>query len=102
MTEKRGGNLCAPVPRGTIGKCGYINDVDFDRLKKTLTDYKELCMHGGFARQGAGVDMHCHDVGLQDPSTTAKDAPTLEALKKKDYDSKLADLADEDLPDCLP
>merc|ERR1719454_2869348 len=26
MIQKRGGNLCAPVPKQDIGKCGYIND----------------------------------------------------------------------------
>merc|ERR1711994_1151128 len=47
VIEKRGGNLCAPVPK-QIGK--------------------------SFPRGGRGVDVHCRDVGLQDPSTVAGDA----------------------------
>jgi len=69
--EKRGGNLCAPVPR-TIGKCGYINEMHRDKLDKTLTDYKKIC--STYARGGKGVDCHCHDVGLEDPSAVAGDA----------------------------
>ncbi|KAI0566064.1 3-dehydroquinate synthase, partial [Gracilaria domingensis] len=33
MTEKRGGNLCAPVPRGKIGQCGYLNELSRERLE---------------------------------------------------------------------
>lgn len=69
--QKRGGNLCAPVPK-TIGKCGYINELSRERLDKTLNEYKCICQT--YAREGKGVDMHCHDVGLEDPSTVAGDA----------------------------
>merc|ERR1719195_1244722 len=31
-------------------------------------------MVSGMPRNGLGVDMHCHDVGLEDPSTVAQDA----------------------------
>ena len=64
MIEKRAGNLCAPVPM-PLGESGYINELTEDMLKQRLQEYKELCMD--YPRQGAGVDMHCVDVGLEDP-----------------------------------
>eukprot|EP00188_Purpureofilum_apyrenoidigerum_P004429 Plantae.Rhodophyta-Purpureofilum_apyrenoidigerum.ctg5009.p1 GENE.Plantae.Rhodophyta-Purpureofilum_apyrenoidigerum.ctg5009~~Plantae.Rhodophyta-Purpureofilum_apyrenoidigerum.ctg5009.p1 ORF type:complete len:876 (-),score=200.40 Plantae.Rhodophyta-Purpureofilum_apyrenoidigerum.ctg5009:642-3269(-) len=67
MTEKRGGNLCAPIPKGTLGKCGYLNDMTRERLEKTLSDYKKVC--SSYPREGMGVEPHCRDVGLEDPST---------------------------------
>merc|ERR1719192_1114439 len=71
VIEKRGGNLCAPVPK-QIGKCGYINDLSTQKLNYTMEVYKEICK--SFPRGGRGVDVHCRDVGLQDPSTVAGDA----------------------------
>ena len=70
MVQKRGGNLCAPIPRGSIGICGYLNDLPHDRLKSQLAEYKNIC--NGMPRQGLGVEVHCSDVGLEDPSVTAK------------------------------
>merc|ERR1711937_475931 len=64
MIEKRGGNLCAPVPM-PLGESGYINELSEDMLKQRLQEYKKLCMD--YPRQGAGVAMHCVDVGLEDP-----------------------------------
>lgn len=72
MTEKRGGNLCAPLPRVSIGKCGYLNDLTRERLESTLIDYKELCK--AYPREGAGIEPHCRDVGLEDPSTVKQHA----------------------------
>lgn len=72
MTEKRGGNLCAPVPRGSIGQCGYINDVSRERLEETLQEYQNIVKN--YPREGFGVDPHCHDVGLEDPSTVKQHA----------------------------
>ena len=78
MTAKRGGNLAAPVPKGEIGNCGYIKSLDEQELRDSLRAYKELITGSDangkprFARNGFGVDMHCHDVGLQDPSTVIK------------------------------
>ncbi|GAB0497026.1 hypothetical protein MMPV_008349 [Pyropia vietnamensis] len=72
MTEKRGGNLCAPLPRGSIGKCGYLNDLTRQRLESTLIEYKELCK--AYPREGAGIEPHCRDVGLEDPSTVKQHA----------------------------
>merc|ERR1711997_1083483 len=37
-----------------------------------LNDYKQICQF--FPRGGRGIDVHCSDVGLQDPSTVAGDA----------------------------
>lgn len=71
VVEKRGGNLCAPVPK-QLGKCGYINELSREKLDTTLDDYKNICK--SFPRGGRGIDVHCRDVGLQDPSTVAGDA----------------------------
>lgn len=81
MSEKRGGNLCAPVPRGSIGKCGYINDMTRERLEKTLLEYQEIVKK--YPRNGLGVESHCADVGLEDPSTVKQHAEN--AVKKEDY-----------------
>jgi len=72
VKAKRGGNLCAPVPKGEIGDCGYINDLEEEDIPVTIEEYKEIVSK--MVRNGRGVDMHCHDVGLDDPSVTAKDA----------------------------
>ena len=71
ITAKRGGNLCAPLPK-TLGRCGYLNELSREKLDLSLDAYKELCK--SFTRQGKGVQVHCHEVGLQDPSVTAQDA----------------------------
>lgn len=70
--QKRGGNLCAPVPKAAIGKCGYINDHTNADVPPTMNEYKALVSK--MPRGGHGVDVHCHDVGLEDPSTVATDA----------------------------
>jgi len=72
VKAKRGGNLCAPVPKRDIGECGYINDLKDDDIPTTLQEYKEIVSK--YNRGGNGIDMHCSDVGLDDPSVTAKDA----------------------------
>merc|ERR1719440_2736468 len=64
MIEKRGGNLAAPVPM-PLGESGYINELSEEMLTQRLQEYKEICM--SYPREGAGVDMHCVDVGLKDP-----------------------------------
>lgn len=74
VTAKRGGNLCAPVPKNTIGDCGYINDLTEDEIPSTIEEYKSIVSR--YERGGLGIDMHCSDVGLQDPSVTAQDAFT--------------------------
>jgi len=66
MTQKRGGNLVAPVPRNQIGECGYINLLTKEQLRGALETYKVIvsCME----RKGLGVEPLCSDVGLADPS----------------------------------
>merc|ERR1712004_680371 len=68
IIAKRGGHLCAPVPRGEIGCCGYIQDLTYEEVETSIQEYKALCET--FPRGGRGVDAHCKDVGLEDPSTT--------------------------------
>jgi len=87
VTEKRGGNLCAPVPRGEIGLCGYINDVDEKRLRRTLDEYKQICKK--YPRAGLGVDMHCVDVGLEPAGTVGmRETESLEQQQQGGEDSK--------------
>jgi 3-dehydroquinate synthetase len=73
MVEKRGGNLVAPLPKGTIGQCGYLNDMTRDDLFTAIRDYQQLC--DKYPRQGQGIDPLCSDVGLEDPSTVAHHIP---------------------------
>ncbi|MEM0995270.1 MAG: sedoheptulose 7-phosphate cyclase [Bacteroidota bacterium] len=67
ITEKRGGNLAAPLPKGRIGECGYLNELSLEELETTLVSYKILCET--YPRMGLGVETHCREVGLEDPST---------------------------------
>ncbi|MEO1235973.1 MAG: sedoheptulose 7-phosphate cyclase [Planctomycetota bacterium] len=67
MTEKRGGHLAAPLPKGRIGACGYLNELSRDELDAALADYRLWCER--YPNRGHGVEPHCHDVGLEDPST---------------------------------
>jgi len=66
IIQKRGGHLCAPVPRGELGQCGYIQDLSFEEVETSIKEYHELCKT--FPRGGLGVDVHCREVGLEDPS----------------------------------
>jgi len=52
--------------------CGYINDHTHDDVPPTMNEYKALVAK--YPRGGLGIDVHCHDVGLEDPSTVAGDA----------------------------
>jgi len=74
MVAKRGGNLCAPVPKEEIGKCGYINDHSDGDVPSTMNAYKAIVSR--MPRGGHGVDVHCHDVGLADPSTIIDSSQT--------------------------
>ena len=69
IIEKRGGNLVAPVPRGGIGSCGYLNDLSAADLCAAIPQYKIICAN--FPRDGKGVEPLCSDVGLESPSTGA-------------------------------
>ena len=69
IIEKRGGNLVAPLPRGGIGSCGYLNDLSAVDLCAAIPLYKSMC--ATFPREGRGLDPLCSDVGLESPSTVA-------------------------------
>lgn len=65
MIEKHGGNLAAPLPKGEIGKCGYLNDISREQLEGYLLEYRKIC--ASYPREGLGIEAHCTDVGLEDP-----------------------------------
>jgi len=67
MIEKRGGNLAAPLPKGELGQCGYLNELSREDMEASILAYKEICET--FPRGGVGVEPLCTDVGLEDPST---------------------------------
>ena len=67
--EKRGNNLAAPLPKGDIGQCGYLNSFSRAELDAAVAEYKEICLD--YPRKGLGIEPHCSDVGLEDPSTVA-------------------------------
>lgn len=72
MIQKRGGNLVAPIPRGEIGECGYLNEISDDELSRYVDEYKTLVTSKlGFARNGYGVEPHLHDVGLGETALEA-------------------------------
>ena len=67
--EKRGGNLAAPLPKGEIGQCGYLNSLSRQELDEAVAEYQAIC--ADYPRKGLGIEPHCSDVGLEDPSTVA-------------------------------
>ena len=67
MIEKRGGNLAAPLPKGRIGKCGYLNHLTRTELNEAISEYQRIC--ADYPRKGIGIEPLCSDVGLEDPST---------------------------------
>jgi len=70
MVQKRGGNLAAPLPKGKIGRCGYLNELSRDNLFAAIQAYKQFCKD--FPREGLGIEPLCKDVGLEDPATVAE------------------------------
>jgi 3-dehydroquinate synthetase len=78
MQQKRGGQLVAPLPRGGIGACGYLEELDRAELTRALEAYRSLCE--SYPRRGGGIDPLCRDVGLEDPSTVADDLPPIREL----------------------
>ena len=66
ITDKRGGNLAAPVPKGCIGECGYINELTRTELRNNILEYQSFC--NKFARNGHGIEPLCSDVGLENPA----------------------------------
>ena len=73
MVEKRGGNLVAPIPKGQIGQCGYLNKPSRDELNLAIKEYQAICSE--YPRGGVGIEPLCSDVGLEDPSTVAHHIP---------------------------
>ncbi|MEM6502748.1 MAG: sedoheptulose 7-phosphate cyclase [Cyanobacteria bacterium P01_C01_bin.89] len=74
IVEKRGRNLVAPLPKGEIGECGYLNVMTQDDLYAAVEEYRSVCEE--YPRKGVGIDPLCSDVGLEDPSTIAHHVPT--------------------------
>ena len=68
--QKRGKNLAAPLPKGEIGKCGYLNVLSREELFAAIAEYQQIC--SDYPRKGRGVDPLCSDVGLEDPSTVGQ------------------------------
>jgi len=63
MIEKRGGNLCAPVPK-KVGQSGYIQNMPRERLERLVKEYKEIC--SPYPRNGVGVEPKVTDVGMEE------------------------------------
>jgi len=64
IVEKRGGNLCAPIPK-PLGFSGYLNDMTEPMLGQRMVEYKSIVEK--YPRNGRGVQELCVDVGLEDP-----------------------------------
>jgi len=92
IIQKRGGHLCAPVPRAAIGQCGYIQDLTFEDVGASIEEYHELCK--GFPRGGLGVEVHCREVGLEDPSVPVEPAKN-GGSKLEEENAKLRAALDE-------
>lgn len=63
MIEKRGGNLCAPVPK-TLGNPGYIQDMPRERLERLVKEYKEVC--APYPRNGVGIEPLLTDNNMEE------------------------------------
>ena len=70
IIQKRGGNLAAPLPKDEIGQCGYLNSLTREELDSAIAEYQQICAE--YPRRGLGIEPHCKDVGLEDPSTVAQ------------------------------
>jgi 3-dehydroquinate synthase len=75
MVQKRGQNLVAPLPKGRIGQCGYLNSLTQAELFQFVDEYRTLCAR--YPRQGIGIEPHCADIGLEDPSTVYQPVTSL-------------------------
>ncbi len=74
IVQKRGQNLAAPLPKGEIGQCGYLNSLTKQELFNAVEEYQAICAQ--YPREGWGIDPHCADVGLEDPSTVGHSLTT--------------------------
>lgn len=63
MIAKRGGNLCAPVPK-KIGRSGYIQNMPRERLDRLVQEYLKVCEP--YPRHGVGVEPKVTDVGMEE------------------------------------
>ncbi len=72
--QKRGQNLVAPLPKGGVGQCGYLNELSQTELYQAIDGYKRIC--ADYPRGGRGIEPHCSDVGLEDPSTVGQPLST--------------------------
>ena len=72
IVQKRGGNLVAPLPKGEIGQCGYLNTLTKAALYEAIETYQQIC--ADYPRNGVGIEPLCSDVGLEDPSTVGHHA----------------------------
>lgn len=68
IIQRRGGQLMAPVPKGGIGKAGYLEHLETPILRRTLDAYKTRC--SVYPRGGLGVEPHHTDNGYEDPAIT--------------------------------
>ena len=73
MIAKRGGNLVAPLPKGAIGQCGYLDDLSERDLPDAVRRYQTLCTR--YPRGGRGVEPLCEDVGLECASAATAAGP---------------------------
>lgn len=67
IVQKRGQNLVAPLPKGEVGQCAYLNALSQEDLYAAIDEYQVICAE--YPRKGLGIDPLCSDVGLEDPST---------------------------------
>ena len=83
IVQKRGQNLVAPLPKGRIGECGYLNALTRQELFQAIEEYSAVC--ADYPRGGLGIDAHCHDVGLENPSTVGQPSasPQLEESSER-------------------
>jgi len=72
--QKRGQNLVAPLPKGGVGQCGYLNELSRADLYQAIDEYERIC--ADYPRGGRGIEPHCSDVGLEDPSTVGQPLST--------------------------
>merc|ERR1712014_265665 len=56
IVEKRGANLCAPVPK-PLGFTGYLNEMSEEMLSQRMREYKEIVSK--YPRGGRGVEELC-------------------------------------------
>ena len=73
MIAKRGGNLVAPLPKGAIGQCGYLDTLTERDLPAAVERYREIC--AAYPRGGIGIEPLCEDVGLEAASAATASGP---------------------------